>query len=1236
MLPVPAHMPFTDVCSTVSCWALILSVIFPPAHVLALDLVSTSTATPSHPHTHHTHHHHHHQRHKDATTAHHGYRISPSSAYSLTVYLDSTLHHFSASVSPMPASTLTPLSSSFDNNKQASLSSEKCPASAHRRGCCRRDHSGAQGSVKRSGSSTVLLPASQKQEWTLLPPSTLATTTKDSPASAYLLNQAQQQQRPPSDRQKMSHRNIVKKKQQKQQTIYIKSELTKQNPHHHDSDNDVRLSKGQIRRLIRHQSSSTATQLQKQQDKQEEHHQWSHFLDVFWNTDAFQDPTSSSSSSKGNGDADSKEGQTLQLRHDHHQQHIEHKERHDHAYESQQLSDIKYNSGGNKDTESEQDKQEQDQEESGLWQRFVYPTGWNKSTIDSDLFPLFGSIHKFPHSWPLRSSFPSSSSASSSPLDFPWLALVECTLQTRAHLRSATQLGAKAVILYPSTSTTTSSSQAEEGVVVPTLTMDAQTAKELLDALRLMHGVGFDVPAIVSLVESIDSIQEVQEVQGEAQKEKEKEEDFESRNEGRTDFDSSIDDSIDGSNSSSMDSGKKGRDTNNSGFVVVTAAATTADAPSAQAHNDSNSTEFAGKVTSTTTSIGTHHHHESFVASLLDVVKSGTLLGKRVLIRLGLDGHGSGGKGNGLAAIVTPMTASPVANVDSLSVAAATMPAPSSLPAAAAAGWMVSTRFMPLSGSGMKPDLIPTTGCVDAVIVEQRAGGNGLRSAAHDRNSPKSQLGEAGARGVSTATATFGGGSGAAGPAGLAAAALSMRQATAERISIKGNNQHEPISIVGRIIQRVYAFSPSKFVQETAILVKDDSMTGKLAMVLMSTICGVGVGMFGALLFVVALKIRVFQTRHYGGSGGGEGRYGLNLQATAALQHQQQLRENGYKKVIPRGILESFGVQTVLCTSTSTMMASALPKADDEGFESKVKSFCHGSGSGRDKMMGMMSSYAEDVFEMEEGLQDLTARENSRRERERMRTRTSSHLFPSSSSSSPLSSFNGGSDRHRRVSNTAEWGSYFEGQEMEDITPPPTNAMDRRHDRAVAAMFTEHDVEWPLLNEIDESEDGVVPDQASMDMERLAAAIMTSTRQGSYRRISLSRSSATADGSSTTPARTRSASVSTSISLSLSSPTSDKHHPQGCCTGSHGTHSTQCQHYHHHHGKEDEKAEKLPFANANAQTMCAICLGEYEVGDQVRTLPCYHQYHLACIDPWLLNVASLCPICKRDLWPGSP
>ncbi|KAF9901227.1 hypothetical protein EC991_006398 [Linnemannia zychae] len=757
------------------------------------------------------------------------------------------------------------------------------------------------------------------------------------------------------------------------------------------------------------------------------------------------------------------------------------------------------------------------------------------------------------------------------------------------------------------------------------MTMDAQTAWELLDALQGVHDTGSDVPATVSLAGNVDNI--IQEVQEEG-------EDFESRNEVDNDG-SSIDGSgIDGIKSSSTDSKKK-RDTNNhnSGFLLVTAS--TAAVSSAQAHGDSNSTEFAGTpITAHITTAGARHLMP--VASLSDAVKSGVLLAKRVLVRLGLDTNGSGGKADGLVVIVTP-TIPPAPKMHSLSMAAAVVSPSSSV--AVAAGWvekedlgMVSTRFTPLTASGIKPDLIPTTGCVDAVVEQQR-GGSGLRSASHVVKSPKSQLGEAGARGVSTATATVRGvsASGQAGAAGIAAAALSMRQATVERISIKGIGNNNDEGIVARLIQRIYAFSPSKFIQETAILVKDDSMTGKLAMVLMSTICGVGVGMFGALLFVVALKIRVFQTRHRGGAGG-EGRHGLNMQATAALQHQQQLREHGYKKVIPRGILESFGVQTVLCTSTTTMMASALPKGSNSCIESNMG--CFQKGNRKDKMMGMMSPYAEDVFEMEEGLQDLAARENSRRERERMRTRTSSHLFPSSSSSSPPhGSSNTGSghyfdqDHRRSRVPTAEWGSYFEGEEMEAITPP-TNAMERRHDRVASSEEELVREEWPLLEDDDE-EDGVVLDQASMDMERLAAAIMTATRRGSYRRISLSRSSVNgtaiqhgADGSAT---RTRSTSVSTSISLSLSSPSNgDKHNHH------HSGHS-----HDHHHGS-DSKDEKLPFANANAQTMCAICLGEYEVGDQVRTLPCYHQYHLACIDPWLLNVASLCPICKRDLWPGSP
>ncbi|KAJ1968111.1 hypothetical protein H4R35_006516 [Dimargaris xerosporica] len=47
--------------------------------------------------------------------------------------------------------------------------------------------------------------------------------------------------------------------------------------------------------------------------------------------------------------------------------------------------------------------------------------------------------------------------------------------------------------------------------------------------------------------------------------------------------------------------------------------------------------------------------------------------------------------------------------------------------------------------------------------------------------------------------------------------------------------------------------------------------------------------------------------------------------------------------------------------------------------------------------------------------------------------------------------------------------------------------------------------------------------------------------------------------------------------------------------------------------------------------LCAICLSDFCAGDNVRVLPCHHQYHPLCIDPWLLNVSSLCPLCKANV-----
>lgn len=45
---------------------------------------------------------------------------------------------------------------------------------------------------------------------------------------------------------------------------------------------------------------------------------------------------------------------------------------------------------------------------------------------------------------------------------------------------------------------------------------------------------------------------------------------------------------------------------------------------------------------------------------------------------------------------------------------------------------------------------------------------------------------------------------------------------------------------------------------------------------------------------------------------------------------------------------------------------------------------------------------------------------------------------------------------------------------------------------------------------------------------------------------------------------------------------------------------------------------------------CPICLVEYEVGDDIRCLPCNHEFHKSCVDPWLSNNAS-CPACRHSL-----
>ncbi|XP_075656350.1 RING-H2 finger protein ATL8-like [Castanea sativa] len=46
---------------------------------------------------------------------------------------------------------------------------------------------------------------------------------------------------------------------------------------------------------------------------------------------------------------------------------------------------------------------------------------------------------------------------------------------------------------------------------------------------------------------------------------------------------------------------------------------------------------------------------------------------------------------------------------------------------------------------------------------------------------------------------------------------------------------------------------------------------------------------------------------------------------------------------------------------------------------------------------------------------------------------------------------------------------------------------------------------------------------------------------------------------------------------------------------------------------------------------CAICLGDFEKGEEIRVLPqCGHAFHVSCIDTWLASHSS-CPSCRQIL-----
>jgi len=64
----------------------------------------------------------------------------------------------------------------------------------------------------------------------------------------------------------------------------------------------------------------------------------------------------------------------------------------------------------------------------------------------------------------------------------------------------------------------------------------------------------------------------------------------------------------------------------------------------------------------------------------------------------------------------------------------------------------------------------------------------------------------------------------------------------------------------------------------------------------------------------------------------------------------------------------------------------------------------------------------------------------------------------------------------------------------------------------------------------------------------------------------------------------------------------------------------------------DSAGDKDVMPDAIGRETCPICIVDFEEGDDLRVLPCegHHRFHQECVDQWLLELSSSCPLCRQD------
>ncbi|EOX90781.1 zinc finger protein [Theobroma cacao] len=52
---------------------------------------------------------------------------------------------------------------------------------------------------------------------------------------------------------------------------------------------------------------------------------------------------------------------------------------------------------------------------------------------------------------------------------------------------------------------------------------------------------------------------------------------------------------------------------------------------------------------------------------------------------------------------------------------------------------------------------------------------------------------------------------------------------------------------------------------------------------------------------------------------------------------------------------------------------------------------------------------------------------------------------------------------------------------------------------------------------------------------------------------------------------------------------------------------------------------------ASEGEICCVCLSGMKEGDDMRVLPCLHQFHRVCVDRWLDGCRKNCPVCRFSM-----